>query len=108
MYNFYSSKDGCMDDDKRERGCGDMEYNTFDNGCYNKEDGGNNKGNERKEEKSCVIINIYCDSCKKEPKKDDCKNNCRDNCRDDCKKDNICKEDKSCVIINIFCDKGNK
>ncbi|MDF2514271.1 MAG: hypothetical protein K0S04_4137 [Herbinix sp.] len=135
MYNFYSSKDGCMGDEKRERRCGDFEYGEDDHGYYDnkesKEDDNCNKGKEHNEEKGCVIINIYCDNCKKESKKDDgkdngkngckdnyrdsgkenhCKDNYKDGCRDDCKdnnkKDNEHKEDKSCVIINIYCDKN--
>ncbi len=126
MYNIYNSKDGCMGDEKRNRRYGDLEYSTSDNSYYNKEinEGyGNDKGNDHKEEQGCVIINIYCDNCKKEPKKEESKDNCKDshrdcgkdnykdNCKDPCKEP--CKdekkerkEEKSCVIINIYCNKG--
>ncbi|HHV13431.1 MAG TPA: hypothetical protein GXX75_24460 [Clostridiales bacterium] len=111
MYNFYNSKDGYMSEEKRERKYNDGEYGVSENVFYSKKECGEDtykdceKEDKHKEEKNCVVINIYCDKCKKEPKKDGCKDNYKDGYKDNSGKEYEYKEGQGCVVVNIFCDK---
>jgi hypothetical protein len=67
-------------------------YNSDYNKCDSREE-----KKERKEEKSCVTINVFCDNKKKE-----------NGNKDECKKDWNQKEENTCVTVNIFCDDCKK